>query len=57
MTFLQARARARTLFPTWSRRMRAKWVIARLKVTGPRIEIGGQSGYDPTHYYFARTAR
>lgn len=57
MSFVEARSLARRLFPTWSRRMRAKWVLAKLRVGLPRVEIGGRSGYDPSHYYFARTIR
>lgn len=45
MTYQQTRARARVLFPQWSRRMRAKWVVARLKVSPePRVPIS--TGWD-----------
>lgn len=57
MTWLEARKLARKHFPNWSRHMRARWVMAKMRIGPIRVEIGGQSGYNPSHYYFARTAR
>jgi hypothetical protein len=39
MTGLEARRAARTLFPTWSRAARARWVRARLLCSEPRVPI------------------
>ena len=53
--FARARQMSRELWPTWSRRMRARWVRAKLMAPGPRVPIGSFS-YDLTDFRFARRA-
>jgi hypothetical protein len=56
-TYQETRAAARLFFPLWSRHMRAKWVIARLKVNGAKVGISSQWSHDALNYAFPRTGR
>jgi hypothetical protein len=57
MSFAKARAAARSLFPNWSRTMRARWVLARLKVDGPRVAVSSGWPHDRGAYYYERVGR
>lgn len=54
MTMTELRSRARELFPQWSRRMRAKWVLARATYHTPRTRLSNAVDFDIRHYKFAR---
>jgi hypothetical protein len=51
---MSLRARARALFPQWSRRMRARWVVARARITEPRVPISRAWAHDPDAFAFRR---
>lgn len=58
--FCRARQLARELHPQWSRRMRAKWVIAKLRAVSIPVEkrAAVSSGWEhnPDYYIYRRTA-
>lgn len=54
MTRLKARNMSRRLFPHWSRRLRARWVLARLRVDEPRVPISSACDTSPHMFRFAR---
>lgn len=55
MTFIQARTAARRLFPAWSRRMRAKWVVARINAPiQPKVVISSHYQLDLNDFRFVR---
>ena len=56
-SFSQARALSRQFFPTWSRRARARWVLARLQATQPRVAVSSAWSHDVRAYWYQRTAR
>jgi uncharacterized protein YjiS (DUF1127 family) len=56
-SFAQARALSREFFPTWSRRARARWVLARLQAQQPRVPISSGWSHDLRAYWYQRTSR
>ena len=57
VTFSQARALSRQFFPTWSRRARARWVLARLQAKQPKVAVSSAWSHDVRAYWYQRTAR
>lgn len=57
MMFLDARRRARQLFPTYSRTRRARWVWLALRSSGPRIPISSSVDHAIDQYRFLRASR
>jgi len=55
--FAHTRALSRQFFPTWSRRARARWVLARMKAKNPRVPISSSWSHDSRAYWFQRTTR
>jgi hypothetical protein len=55
--FAYTRALSRQFFPTWSRRARARWVLARMKAKNPRVPISSSWSHDSRAYWFQRTTR
>ena len=55
--FAYTRALSRQFFPTWSRRARARWVLARMKARNPRVPISSSWSHDSRAYWFQRTSR
>jgi len=55
--FAHARALSRQFFPTWSRRARARWVLAKMKAQAPKVPISSSWSHDSRAYWFARTTR
>jgi hypothetical protein len=56
-SFEYTRALSRQFFPTWSRRARARWVLAKLKAQTPKVPISSSWSHDSRAYWFQRTAR
>jgi hypothetical protein len=56
-SFSQARALSREFFPSWSRRARARWVIAKLRASQPKVPISASWSHDLRAYSFLRTSR
>jgi hypothetical protein len=56
-SFRHARALSRELFPTWSRRARARWVLAKLKAPTPKVAISAAWSHDTRAYWFQRTSQ
>ena len=55
--FAQARALSREFFPTWSRRARARWVLARMHAQQPKVPISAGWSHDVSAYWYQRTSR
>jgi hypothetical protein len=55
--FAYTRALSRQFFPTWSRRARARWVLAKMKAQNPKVPISSSWSHDSRAYWFARTTR
>jgi hypothetical protein len=55
-SFRQARALSREFFPAWSRRARARWVLARMKTPETRVPISSAWSHDTRAYWFQRTS-
>jgi hypothetical protein len=55
--FAYTRALSRQFFPTWSRRARARWVLARMKAKNPKVPISSSWSHDSRAYWFQRTTR
>lgn len=54
---LQARQMARTLFPGWSRSMRARWVVAKLRASPePLVALSSGWSHDDRAFKFLRVA-
>ena len=53
---MNLRQQARKLFPDWSRRMRAKWVVAKAKAGGLKVPVSAHWPHDRDAYYYRRTA-
>jgi hypothetical protein len=53
----QARALSRQFFPTWSRRARARWVLARMRAKAPKVPISTLWSPDPSAYWVSRTSK
>jgi hypothetical protein len=45
-SFAHARALSRQFFPTWSRRARARWVLAKLRANQPKVPISSGWSHD-----------
>ena len=56
-SFAHARALSRQFFPTWSRRARARWVLAKLKAKPPKVAVSSAWSHDARAYWFQRVAR
>ena len=56
-TYQQARALSRQFFPTWSRRARARWVLAKMRAKAPKVPISTRWSPDLRPYWFNRTSR
>ena len=56
-SFAHARALSRQFFPTWSRRARARWVMARMQAQQPKVPISSGWSHDLRAYWFQRTTR
>ncbi len=56
-SFAQARALSRQFFPNWSRRARARWVLARLQTPRPKVAISSAWSPSTQDYWFQRTSR
>ena len=56
-SYAQARALSRQFFPTWSRRARARWVLAKLRAKAPKVPISTMWSPDLRAYWFSRTSR
>jgi hypothetical protein len=56
-SFAQARALSREFFPTWSRRARARWVLARLHAPQPKVPISAGWSHDMRAYWYQRVSR
>jgi len=56
-SFAQARALSREFFPAWTRRARARWVLARLQAPQPQVPISSAWSHDSRAYWFQRTTR
>jgi hypothetical protein len=54
--FCRARQLSRTLFPEWSRAMRARWVVAKLRSGEPRVPVSASWSHDPNAFAFVRRA-
>ncbi len=52
-----ARALSRQFFPGWSRRARARWVLAKLHATQPKVPISSAWSHDLRAYWYQRTTR
>lgn len=52
--YARVRQLSRELFPQWSRRMRAKWCLAKLRATAPRVAISAQWPHDERAFRFVR---
>jgi hypothetical protein len=55
--YMQTRALARQFFPTWSRRARARWVLAKLRARQPKVPISSGWSHDLRAYWYQRTSR
>ncbi|HSN22110.1 MAG TPA: hypothetical protein VLS49_15610 [Usitatibacter sp.] len=55
-SFRQARALSREFFPTWPRRARARWVLAKMKAPEPKVPISSAWSHDTRAYWFQRTS-
>ena len=51
------RALSRQFFPTWSRRARARWVLAKMRAQQPKVPISSSWSHDTRAYWFQRTTR
>lgn len=56
-SFAQARALSRQFFPAWSRRARARWVLARIRTPEPKVPISSGWSHDLRAYWYQRTSR
>jgi hypothetical protein len=56
-SFAHARALSRQFFPSWSRRARARWVLARLQAKRPKVAVSSAWSHDVRAYWYQRTAR
>ena len=56
-SFAYARALARQFFPTWSRRARARWVLAKMHAQQPKVPISARVSRDTRAYWFERITR
>jgi len=56
-SFAHARALSRQFFPTWSRRARARWVLAKIRAKQPKVPISSGWSHDLRAYWYQRTSR
>ena len=54
--FARARQLSRTLFPSWSRSQRARWVVAKLRAKGVAVAVSAHWPHDRDYYICRRTA-
>jgi hypothetical protein len=57
MTYLKARQLARQFFPNNTRRMRARWVLAKLKVVDAKVGISSHWPHDQNAFTFPRVSK
>ena len=55
--FAYTRALSRQFFPNWSRRARARWVLAKMRAQAPKVPISSGWSHDTRAYWFQRTTR
>lgn len=55
--FAHARALSRQFFPSWSRRARARWVLAKVRAPQVKVPISSAWSHDNRAYWFQRTMR
>ena len=55
--FSHLRALSRQFFPGWSRRARARWVLAKMRAQQPKVPISASWSHDSRAYWFQRTVR
>ncbi len=55
--FAYTRALSRQFFPNWSRRARARWVLAKMKAQPKVPMISSSWSHDSRAYWFQRTSR
>lgn len=53
----QARALSRQFFPSWSRRARARWVLAKMRAPAPKVSISSAWSHDLRAYWYQRVSR
>lgn len=51
-----ARALSRQFFPAWSRRARARWVLAKLRAPQPKVPISSSWSHDTHAYWYRRVS-
>ena len=56
-SYAQARALSRQFFPTWSRRARARWVLAKVRAKSPKVPISTCWSPDLRAYWVTRTSK
>ena len=56
-SYAQARALSRQFFPTWSRRARARWVLAKMRAKAPKVPISTLWSPDLSAYWVNRTSK
>jgi hypothetical protein len=56
-SFAHIRALSRQFFPSWSRRARARWVLAKLRAQQSKVPISSSWSHDTRAYWFQRTTR
>lgn len=56
-SYAQARALSRQFFPTWSRRARARWVLARMRAKAPKVPISTCWSPDLSAYWVTRISK
>ena len=55
--FAYTRALSRQFFPNWSRRARARWVLAKMRAKQPKVPISSGWSHDLRAYWYQRTSR
>jgi len=56
-SYAQARALSRQFFPTWSRRARARWVVAKMRAKPPKVPISTLWSPGMSAYWVSRTSK
>ena len=56
-SFARIRALAREFFPDWSRRARARWVVAKMRTVHPKVPISSLWSHDLRAFRFLRALR
>ena len=56
-SYAQARALSRQFYPSWSRRARARWVLAKMRAPQPKVPISSAWSHDLRAYFYKRVSR